>query len=46
MAKKKVKSQSEKVLDRIDRLKTKAEEAKTQREKVVHEDDWLKQFEK
>ena len=33
-------------LDSIDRLKTKAEEEKTEREKVVNEEDFLKQFEK
>ena len=43
---KKKKSKSERILDRIDGFKKQAEEAKTQREKTVNEDDWLKQFEK
>jgi len=46
MAKKKKKTKAEKTLDAIDRLKSRAEEDKTQREEVVNEDDWLKQFEK
>jgi len=41
--KKKTKSQSEKVLDKIDRLKTQAESEKVQREKTINTDDFLKE---
>jgi len=46
MAKEKKKSKSEKTLDAIDRLKSRAEEEKTARERVINESDFLKQFEK
>ena len=42
MAEKKVKSQSEKVLDRIDKLKKVAESDKVQRERPLNVDDFLK----
>lgn len=41
MAKEKKKSQSEKVLDRIDRLKLKAEQEKTAKEQVINTDEFL-----
>ena len=44
MAKEKQKSQSEKVLDRIDRLKSRAEEAKTQRDKPITETEFLEKL--